>query len=178
MGMRQRVLWIGKWQKRGMCPCADPVPLDEKPDRVWTLYAHTSEEHPPKLPFQASHLNGAFLEDYVHDWDWRGGKFYYRSRVADRPVWVLLEVQGMKIDITDGERELLDMALAMRRCYIETGNPTVGAGDLANVTGGRSGPEEHKLARNLLQAEIRALSVDQMRLIVQIEDLRKKLQGG
>jgi hypothetical protein len=87
----QRVLWIGEWEKRGMVPGAKPVPLDKKPKRVWTLYSHTDPKKPPKLPITPIHLHGAFLEDYVHDWNWRGGKFYYGSRVMDRPVWVLLE---------------------------------------------------------------------------------------
>ena len=89
----QQVLWIGEWEKRGVAMKAKPVPLDRKPDRVWTLYGWGHAKKPPKLPFLPVHRCGAFLEDSVHDWNWRGGKFYYSSRVADHPVWLLLEYE-------------------------------------------------------------------------------------
>jgi hypothetical protein len=87
----QKLLWIGEWEKRGMVQKAKPIPLRKAPGRIWTLYEHTNKKRPPKLPFHPVHLQGAFQEDWIHDWNWRGGKFYYYSRVADRPVWVLLE---------------------------------------------------------------------------------------
>ena len=70
---------------------AAPVPLAQKPSRVWTLLRHTSAEPAPELPFRPS--RSTILEDYVHDWHWHKGMFRYYSRVTDKPVWVLLEYE-------------------------------------------------------------------------------------
>lgn len=63
--------------------------------QVWTLYLNTDPSKPPQLPFFPRHNVNAFMEDYIHDWNVRvfEGQAYldYYSRVADRPVWVLLE---------------------------------------------------------------------------------------
>jgi len=69
------------------------VDFDQKPTRMWTLYPYTDERHPPELPYQPQHLKNAFLEDRVHDWDWKNGKLRYYSRVvgAQEGVWLLLE---------------------------------------------------------------------------------------
>ena len=93
--MRQKLLWLGERDSvtsvAGKAPRAKPVRLAEKPDRVWTLYGDYDEQHKPQLPFAPMHLHGAFMEDYVHDWNWRGGVFRYYSRVVNGPTWVLLE---------------------------------------------------------------------------------------
>ena len=88
---RQQLLWIGKWHKPGLVPCALPLPLDKQPTRVYTLYFESKENKPPQLPFVPVHNKNAFIEDHIHDWSWNNGMFRYYSRVIDRPVWVLLE---------------------------------------------------------------------------------------
>jgi hypothetical protein len=48
----------------------------------------------PTLPFVPVHLKTAFLEDFVHDWIIRSGRFHYYSRVVDirtTGIWLLLE---------------------------------------------------------------------------------------
>jgi len=88
--MRQRLLYFPHSLENGKGP-APAVDLPEKPSRVWTLFRHTDENEPPELPIVPSHFHNAFLEDYVHDWKWRNGKFRYFSRVTEGPVWLLLE---------------------------------------------------------------------------------------
>jgi hypothetical protein len=48
------------------------VEMAKKPDRVWTVLVQE-----PEIPFEPVHFENAFLEDYVHDWDWRNGWFRY-----------------------------------------------------------------------------------------------------
>ena len=94
--MRQVLIYLKDWHKPGMVQKARPVSCERKPDRVWTLHAY-EEGKPPTLPFGPRHHENAFLEDYVHDWNWypaRGdlpARLDYGSRVADGPVWILLE---------------------------------------------------------------------------------------
>lgn len=92
--MRQKLLWLSEWEpspsERGAMR-AKPVRLAKKPDRVWTLSGHRDQSQPPTLPFYPTHGYDAFLDDYVHDWNWRSGVFRYYSRVANGPVWLLLE---------------------------------------------------------------------------------------
>lgn len=95
--MRQALIYLKEWYKPGCVPKARPVPCPEEPDRVWTLYLHDQEASPPALPFVPVHNRNAFLEDYVHDWNWYPGRgdrpaaLDYASRCMDRPVWILLE---------------------------------------------------------------------------------------
>lgn len=92
--MRQRLLWIPPAvdRKNGAVPRPPPVPLDgPEPDQVWTLYTNRDESSPPTLPIRPAHLQGAFAEDYIHDWNLFRGYFSYGSRAIDGGVWVLLE---------------------------------------------------------------------------------------
>lgn len=64
------------------------------PNRVWTLWDETDEEAPPQLPFEPVHTQNAFLEDLVHDYQFRPEKLLYYSRVTDLKksgVWLLFE---------------------------------------------------------------------------------------
>jgi hypothetical protein len=91
---RQELVFLREWHVPGSVPKARPVPLAMCPDRVWTLFREEDETKPPVLPLLPLHGRTGFLEDKIHDWDWRptsGGTFYFHSRIADRPVWVLLE---------------------------------------------------------------------------------------
>lgn len=75
---------------------ARPVPVDftvKDVDSVWTLASQQNPALPPELPLHPKHGHGAFLEDYGHDWTVRGGNFIYRSRLTDRPVWVLVKLK-------------------------------------------------------------------------------------
>lgn len=65
---------------------------------VWTLPHHTNPNAPPPQPFTPTHGRNAFLEDYIHDWTMQGRRFLYRSRVADRGVWVLIETRTQAPD--------------------------------------------------------------------------------
>lgn len=89
---RQQLLYVAEWEQPeeygGMVPRAKPIKLAEKPDRVWTL---ARQFVPPPLPIEPMHGLNAFSEDCGHDWNWRDGVLRYFSRVADRPVWLLLE---------------------------------------------------------------------------------------
>lgn len=70
-----------------------PAEVAKKPDRVWTLYLEEDETKVPELPIVPVHRTNAFMEDYIHDWDWTAGVFRYRSRITEDPVWVLLEYE-------------------------------------------------------------------------------------
>jgi hypothetical protein len=61
-------------------------------ERVWTLMSDPRVE--PALPIRPVHNSGAFLEDYMHDWNIWNGKFHYYSRVMDRDTWVLIELKA------------------------------------------------------------------------------------
>lgn len=87
----QSLLFVGDWDTKGVVPKAAPVRCEREPKRVWTLQHHTTVAGRPELPFAPVHLTNAFLEDKIHDWNWRAGVLTYRSRVADGPVWLLLE---------------------------------------------------------------------------------------
>jgi len=65
------------------------------------------------------------------------------------------------IDITPKEKEMIIIGLNMRRNYIETGNVLVSAAQV------------EKLGRT--DNEINALSTEQMQLIINTENLIKKL---
>ena len=69
--------------------------------------------------------------------------------------------------LTSQEKEMIAVGLNMRRCYIETGSTTLGAADIA-----RMDPKEAKRAYD---AEIKALSEDQMKLILATNELERKI---
>ena len=83
---RQELLWVPETRR---------VEIQEHPYRVWTLYGSTSHDTKPSLPITPVHLNGAFLEDFIHDWnvDRTGGKLAlrYYSRAIESRVWILVE---------------------------------------------------------------------------------------
>lgn len=86
--VRQEVHWV---------PVSREINITTEPYRVWTLYGPGQDDPKvtPTLPIQPVHLHGSFLEDYVHDWNWRwtkdGGTLTYYSRVRQDSVWILLE---------------------------------------------------------------------------------------
>lgn len=63
--------------------------LPGKPKRVWTVFPGVDRDK----PFTPKHMSNAFLEDYVHDWTWRGDRLRYFSRVVDPEdsVWLFCE---------------------------------------------------------------------------------------
>jgi len=65
------------------------------------------------------------------------------------------------IDITPKEKEMIIIGLSMRRNYIETGNILVSAAQVKKL-----GKTDNK---------INALSIDQMQLIIDTENLISKL---
>jgi hypothetical protein len=69
--------------------------------------------------------------------------------------------------LTSKEKEMIAVGLSMRRCYVETGSTTLGAADVAKMD-----PKEAKRAYG---AEIRALSEDQMKLILSSRELERKI---
>ena len=60
---------------------------------MWTLYGHTDQSKAPELPFIPAHNVNSFLEDPVHDWDYRpkSKTLKYYSRVTEGGCWLLLE---------------------------------------------------------------------------------------
>lgn len=100
---RQELIFLKDWRQPGQPGCGSvpkavrvPLPPGKKPDRIWTLYRHCDENVKPELPFAPVHRFNAFIEDYVHDWNERkmpdgSLELAYSSRVADGPVWILLE---------------------------------------------------------------------------------------
>lgn len=89
----QRFVWV-EWQKDkslGGGGTFKPFALEKQPRRVWTVLTTFEQDKPPTLPFYPVHNQTAFLEDWVHDWNWDNGKFRYYTRVMDRSCWILLE---------------------------------------------------------------------------------------
>ena len=66
------------------------------------------------------------------------------------------------MEFTNEERDLIVQGLYMKKNYIETGNPVLCAGDLKRMDRDK---------------EVRALSVDQMRVVVALDDLIHKMFG-
>lgn len=87
--MRQEFFFYPHKLEMGSSP--KPVPMEREPDRVWTLFLVREEGDLPELPMKPQHRVNAFLEDKIHDWNWRNGKFRYVSRVSDGEQWLLLE---------------------------------------------------------------------------------------
>lgn len=69
--------------------------------------------------------------------------------------------------LTSKEKEMITVGLNMRRNYIETGSISLGAADVAKI-----GVEESK---RQFDAEINALSEDQMKLIIATNELERKI---
>jgi hypothetical protein len=69
--------------------------------------------------------------------------------------------------LTSQEKEMIAVGLNMRKCYIETGSTTLGASDVARM--------DPKQARRAYGAEIKALSEDQMKLILATNELERKI---
>lgn len=90
--IRQEVHWVPLPESRRVY-----MGHGDHPYRIWTLYMHADPAVKPELPITPVHNHGAFLEDYVHDWNFvfdKGRKEFfvnYGSRVADRGVWILVE---------------------------------------------------------------------------------------
>ncbi len=87
--LRQEVHWV---------PESREVTLSSpnRPFRVWTLYGEGRNDPgtPPVLPIAPIHLRGAFLEDFLHDWNMRGTTLRYYSRVMQDNVWILVEYKN------------------------------------------------------------------------------------
>jgi hypothetical protein len=69
--------------------------------------------------------------------------------------------------LTSKEKEMIAVALNMRKCYIETGSISLGASDVQRMG--------TKTAKEQFGAEIKALSEDQMQLILGSHDLERKM---
>ena len=69
--------------------------------------------------------------------------------------------------LTNKEKEMVAVALNMRKCYIETGSMSLGASDVQRMG--------VKAAKESFGAEIKALSEDQMKLILASEELMRKM---
>lgn len=76
--------------------------------------------------------------------------------------------QGQKTAWTAEELELLREGVSLKICLVETGSPILRARDVVAM-----GEREARRSGG----KLKALGSDQMRLILQLEDLRKKLGG-
>lgn len=80
------------------------IPLPRQPVRVATLM----DEDAFKRDQFMIHNRTVFLEDRMHDWDWRDGEFRYYTRVADRAdVLVVYEIADVappaRFDVMTGK---------------------------------------------------------------------------
>lgn len=73
-------------------------------------------------------------------------------------------------ELTSDEKEMIAVGLNMRKCYIETGTISLGASDVSRIGA--------KAAEESFGAEIKALSGDQMRLILSTNDFITKMFNG
>lgn len=68
------------------------IPLDRQPVRVATLL----DEEAFNADQYLIHQRTVFLEDRVHDWEWRSGQFRYYTRVADvADVLVVYQIEDV-----------------------------------------------------------------------------------
>ncbi len=91
--MKQELVWM-QWVRRPELPGGgvfETTDLPQEPTRLWSLTGALDRKSPPKLPIKPVHHENAFLEDRMHDWNWRAGKLRYYTRVMDRSCWVLVE---------------------------------------------------------------------------------------
>lgn len=129
---RQQLIFLKKWSKPGFAMKANLVPCAEEPSRVWTLFNETDESNPPALPIGPVHRVNAFAEDYVHDWNWRNygrgpAMLDYFSRVADGPVWILLEFDTAEEKAAGEARRSATRKMMMVSQAIEDGFSVIAA---------------------------------------------------
>jgi len=63
------------------------IPVPKKPDHLWTLYGEPNDD------LVLMHGKNAFIEDYVHDWNWSKDNpeyIRYYSRITDGDTWIVL----------------------------------------------------------------------------------------
>lgn len=58
--------------------------------RVWSVFPQMKEDLQKHGPI---HLQNSFMEDYMHDWNVKGGKFRMNTRTHDRGADALLYIQ-------------------------------------------------------------------------------------
>lgn len=94
----QKLLWIPPGEDRGaMALTVPPIPYKgQRPNRLWTLLGCVDPKVKPPIPERLIHLENAFLEDYIHDWNIRAGFLHYYSRTTDGGVWVVLEFEQLE----------------------------------------------------------------------------------
>lgn len=79
----REVVWVPESRKL-------PIEGDRLSLRVWTILGATDPNEKPE-PFVPVHLENAFMEDRVHDWDLKGGVLSYYSRIWGGETWILVE---------------------------------------------------------------------------------------
>jgi len=72
--------------------------------------------------------------------------------------------------LTSQEKEMIAIGLSMRRNYVETGSTTLGASDVARM--------DTKEAKRAHGAEIKALSEDQMKLVLASRELERRIYSN
>lgn len=69
------------------------VPMARKPHRVWLVL-----DKDDLVAYGPRHHRNAFLEDKLHDWDWRDGQFTYHAHTSERgetvELYVVYEQEG------------------------------------------------------------------------------------
>lgn len=75
------------------------------------------------------------------------------------------------ITLDDKEKEMIVISLNMRRNYIETGDISVSAKDLSNM-------DTSYLRLRGKEPKVNALSTEQMQLIINMENLIKRIYGS
>lgn len=94
----QKLLWVEWDPSRGFQGGFKPIVLEQRPDKIWTVYTHLEADKPPTLPLKPVHHNGFFYEDAIHDWNWSNGKLIFATRVIGQSCWILLEYKNDRLE--------------------------------------------------------------------------------
>lgn len=94
--MRQMLVYFHHQAQLGVSTPPVEIPgVSKRPSRLWTMVHARDPDKSPALPVTPRHHHNAFLEDYIHDWNWRVkddvALLKYYSRASDGRVWLLLE---------------------------------------------------------------------------------------
>ena len=82
------------------------------------------------------------------------------------------------ITLNDKEKEMIATALNIRRNYIETGTVSMSAKDVQGISEVRHLRDDGYTLLGEKKAEVKALSTQQMQLIIDMENLIKRIYSS
>ena len=71
-----------------------------RPLRLWSLPKYDKESHPPQLPYQLKHGTTAYVDNFMDDYQIKGGELFYYSHyiskgdLKDQGIWLLAEFRA------------------------------------------------------------------------------------